>query len=81
MTPIDEDLLWLENDGKPDAARWKMHRVAAENKADVFFDVKKFPRPDGSGTQNLIVVGSFYKQRLELIWSEDPDVSIYISRP
>ena len=28
--------------------------------------------------QTVIAVGSFYAQRLELVWSEDPNVSYYL---
>ena len=30
---------------------------------------------NGEGTQTVIAVGAFYAQRLELVWTEDPDVS------
>ena len=30
---------------------------------------------DGEGTQTVIAVGAFYAQRLELVWTEDPNVS------
>ena len=36
VTPIDQDLLWFENTGKPATLKqWPMHRVAAENKVQV----------------------------------------------
>jgi len=74
ITPIDQDLLWFENDGTPASReQWKMHRIAAENHADVFFSVAQLPRMNGEGTQTVIAVGSFYAQRLELVWTEDPN--------
>lgn len=47
----------------------------AENHADVFFSVAQLPRINGEGTQTVIAVGAFYAQRLELVWTEDPNVS------
>ena len=44
----------------------------APNSADMFFDVVSFPRAGGTGAQNLIITGSFYQQKLELIWTENP---------
>lgn len=75
IDPVDQDLLWFENTHKPTTVRpWPMHRVAAPNKADVFFDVGMLPKFDGSaGTQKVIAVGSFYGQELTLVWSEDPN--------
>ena len=29
ITPLDQDLLWFENDGTPESReQWKMHRIA-----------------------------------------------------
>ena len=29
VTPLDQDLLWFENDGTPESReQWKMHRIA-----------------------------------------------------
>ena len=50
-------------------------KYLAENHADVFFSVTQLPRMNGEGTQTVIAVGSFYAQRLELVWTEDPNVS------
>lgn len=31
ITPLDQDLLWFENDGTPESReQWKMHRIAGE---------------------------------------------------
>ena len=31
VTPLDQDLLWFENDGTPESReQWKMHRIAGE---------------------------------------------------
>jgi len=74
ITPLDQDLLWFENDGVPQSReQWKMHRIVAENHADVFFSATQLPRINGEGTQTVIAVGSFYAQRLELVWTEDPN--------
>ena len=43
----------------------------ATNHADVFFNVARLARPSGTGTQNVIVVGSFYSSKLELVWTDD----------
>ena len=53
----------------------KLKIYLAENHADVFFSVAQLPRMNGEGTQTVIAVGAFYAQRLELVWTEDPDVS------
>lgn len=32
ITPLDQDLLWFENDGTPESReQWKMHRIAGES--------------------------------------------------
>jgi len=74
---IDDQLVWLENDGrKPGPThRWQVNIITelyAPNSADMFFDVVSFPRAGGTGAQNLIITGSFYQQKLELIWTENP---------
>ena len=68
-------MLWFENSGKPSTLKpWTMHRVAAPNKADVFFNVGRLPKFDGSpGDQIVIAIGAFYGQELTLVWSEDPN--------
>ena len=43
----------------------------------MFFDVAQLPRMDGEGTQTVIAVAAFYAQELQLIWTEDPNVSHY----
>ena len=50
----------------------KLEIITAPNSADMFFDIVSFPRAGGTGSQNLIVTGSFYQQKLELIWTENP---------
>jgi len=74
IEPIDQTLLWIENPNNevPSASNpWPLHEIGAVNHADVFFNVAELARPSGTGTQIVIAVGSFYGQKLELVWTED----------
>lgn len=74
ITPINQTLLWIENPNNTPPSiinAWPFHEIAATNHADVFFNVARLARPSGTGTQNVIVVGSFYSSKLELVWTDD----------
>ena len=47
----------------------------AKNDADVFFNVGRLPRAVGEGDQIVIAVGSFYSQKLQLVWTDNALVS------